>query len=126
MLLNLSNHPSTGWGTAQREAAAAQFGGVEDLAFPVIDPEWGAAPVAALADDYAGRCVETLRLHEDHPSAVHVMGEMTFTCALIERLHVRGVRCVASTTERLVETDAEGRKITTFRFVRFRDYSAGP
>ncbi|MFQ5569550.1 MAG: CRISPR-associated protein [Rhodothermales bacterium] len=122
MLLNLSNHPSSGWGADQRGAAAAQFGSVEDLVFPNIDPEWDAAQVAALADDYVVRCIEVLRPHERPSGAVHVMGEMTFTCALVARLHARGIPCVASTTERIVKKMPNGDRRITFRFVRFRAY----
>lgn len=122
MLLNLSNHPSAGWNAAQRQAARAQFGHVEDLPFPVIPPEWKAAEVAALAAEYVARCQAMLAEHADEANAVHVMGEMTFTCAFIARAQARGVRCVASTTERLSEPQPDGSRRVTFRFVRFRDY----
>jgi hypothetical protein len=117
MLLNLSNHPSASWASDQRAAAEAAFGAVQDIAFPAIPPEWGQADVAALAQDYAGRCLALA------PAAVHVMGELTFTLAFVALAASRGLRCVASTTERLVKDLPGGDRQVSFRFVRFRDYT---
>lgn len=122
MLLNLSNHPSAGWGAAQRQATLDQFGGVEDLPFPEIPPEWDAEEVVRLAEAYAVRCRTLLEDRAEETNAVHVMGEMTFTCAVVARLQARGVRCVASTTERLSEPQPDGSRRVEFRFVRFREY----
>ena len=53
--------------------------------------------------------------------AVHIMGEMNFTYALVNKLKANGIKCVASTTKR--ETVEEnGVKISKFNFVRFREY----
>jgi len=49
------------------------------------------------------------------------MGEMTFTFQLVERLKAFGIRCVASTTKRVVEEDGDKRTYT-FKFVQFREY----
>ena len=54
-------------------------------------------------------------------TTVHLMGEMNFTFALITKLKARGIKCVASTTQR--ETVEEGGvKVSKFNFVRFREY----
>jgi len=55
------------------------------------------------------------------PAAVHLMGEMTFTFALVQKLKSAGIPCVASTTHRRVE-ERGGKKIVQFEFVQFRPY----
>jgi len=51
------------------------------------------------------------------------MGEMTFTCALVSRLMVEGIECIASTSERIVIEMGNGQKQAAFLFVRFRTYN---
>lgn len=115
MLLNLSNHPSASWSAAQLQAATALYGAIEDLLFPAIPPDAEAEQVQLLAREYfeqvTARC----------PAAVHLMGEMTFTFALVQLLREAGIPCIASTTERIAE-ERDGQKIVTFRFVQFRSY----
>lgn len=115
MLLNLSNHPSPTWSGAQLKAAREQYGEVEDLPFPSIGPDWSPEEVQALAQEYFDIVVQR------RPAAVHLMGEMVFTFALVQKLKAAGIPCLASTTERLVREE-NGRKIVQFRFIRFRPY----
>ncbi len=117
MLLNLSNHPSASWTGEQRAAAEAGFGSVEDLPFPSIPPEWSAEEVDGLARDYVERCLALA------PEAVHIMGELTFSLAFVALATSSGIRCIASTTERLVKELPGGDRTVSFRFVRFRDYT---
>lgn len=138
MFINLSNHPSVGWGEAQLAEASA-YGEVIDLPFPDIRPEDGPDVIAELADRMvlcvrelaAVRCAagpssdrgtDGLELPEAETLTVHVMGEMTFTYAVVSRLKDLGIPCVASTTERAVTELPDGRKVSEFRFVRFRRY----
>ena len=54
---------------------------------------------------------------------IHIMGELTFTFALLKRLQERGIRCVASTSKRIVKEEVPGRKEEViFEFDRFREY----
>lgn len=115
MFLNLSNHPSSSWSAAQL-AAAAEYGPIEDLAFPNIPAQYSSAEVAALVGAYSEK-VKALA-----PKAVHLMGEMTFTCALVQALQKEGILCLASTSERSVLEEADGKKTVVFSFVRFREY----
>lgn len=115
MLLNLSNHPSATWPPKQQQAAREAYGRVEDLPFPQIDPELDAEGLAQLVQQYFER-VQARR-----PAAVHLMGEMTFTFALVAKLKAAGVPCLAATTQRLVE-ERDGKKVVEFRFVQFRPY----
>ena len=50
------------------------------------------------------------------------MGEMTLTFRIVELLKAQGIRCVASTTERIVTDLPDNRKETQFTFVQFREY----
>jgi HEAT repeat protein len=119
MLINLTNHPLEDWEDAQR-SAARQFGVVKDLPFPQVSPELTGDEVLDLAVEYLGRVKHLLPMPEEH-SAIHLMGEQVFTALLVQLLQREGYRVVASTTYR--DTSYEGeKKITVFRFVRFREY----
>lgn len=113
MLLNLSNHPSANWTPEQLDAAG---GTVVDMPFPQVDPDGDETYIENLANEYLQKV-----LAMDNISAVHIMGEMNFTFALVNKLKTVGVKCVASTTQR--ETTVEnGLKISKFNFIRFREY----
>lgn len=116
MFINLTNHPSIGWSKEQLEAAQ-QYGEIVDLSFPNIEPYFTSKDIHELADEV----VESIKLLDSHP-VVHVMGEMTFTYAIVSRLKMLGVTCVASTTERLVKMLSDGKKVSEFKFVQFREY----
>ena len=116
MFINLTNHPSSGWSEEQLTAAKL-YGEVVDLSFPNIEPYFTSKDIYELADER----VEGIKLLDIHP-VVHVMGEMTFTYAVVSRLKALGISCVASTTERIVKMMSDGKKISEFKFVRFREY----
>lgn len=117
MLINLSNHPSDLWGQKQLEAAQA-YGEIVDLPFPVVSPEASHRDVQELAETYVGM-IE--RLKADDQATIHVMGEMTFTYAVVSKLKEMGLRCVASTTVRNTAISG-GIKVSEFSFVTFREY----
>lgn len=94
-----------------------QYGEIIDLTFPVIEPFFTKTEVYELANV----TVETIKDLDESP-VVHIMGEMTFTYAVVERLKALGITCVASTTERLVKMLPGGRKVSEFKFVQFREY----
>lgn len=117
LFINLSNHPSAGWGEEQM-TQAKRYGQVVDLPFPQVDPMMTSEQVQSLAD----RCVKTiLEMGDEADMTVHVMGEMTLCYHVVKALLAHGVRCVASTTERIA-TEVEGKKVSEFRFVQFREY----
>ena len=118
MLINLTNHPSTQWSAEQQEAAKA-FGVIVDLPFPNVDPDGDESYISDLADDYLSRI---LALADGKPVTVHLMGEMNFTAALLQRLHQQRISCVAATTQRIVKELPDGTKNATFQFVQFRKY----
>lgn len=118
VFLNLSNHPSASW-SAEQTAAAQALGRIADMPFPQIPPAAGEDEVEALADTVLDGI---LSQYAAPTLTVHLMGEMTFTYALVARLKAHGVRCVASCTERVADDLGQGNKMSRFQFVRFRDY----
>jgi len=120
MLINLSNHPCSKWSQEQL-SAAQQYGEITDMAFPAIDPEFSDADVNSLADEFQKNILQ-LSLNKMEPVTLHIMGEFTFTFALVNRMKAAGISCVASTTRRNVTDNPDGTKTTVFEFVRFREY----
>ncbi len=119
MFLNLSNHPSANWSAEQTEAARRLSGEIVDMPFPAVDPAGDEDYIASLANEYCARVLETAGTQ---PLIVHVMGEMTFTFALVQRLHTIGIPCVASTTERVI-VEHDRVKTSVFKFIQFRKYT---
>ncbi len=116
MFINLSNHPSEGWSEEQL-AAAHEYGEIVDIHFPNIEPSFTSSMVNSLAD----ATIDTITaLGKD--IVVHIMGEMTFTYAVVSRLKAMHIKCVASTTERNTIITPDGKKVSEFKFVQFREY----
>jgi len=114
--INLSNHPKANWDEAQTKAALALAERIEDIAFPAVPPDADEKAIEALAET----CMAQIPPETSHAL---VQGEFTLTVELIRRLQARGVRCLAATSTRDVEEDADGRRVSTFTFVRFRAYA---
>lgn len=118
ILLNLSNHPSALWKEDQLMAARS-FGSVEDISFPDVNPYMDEKELNKLVDEY----VEMIEGgYKCSTTCIHIMGEMTFVFRMVYRLKALGFRCLASTTERKVTVTSDGQKISSFQFVRFREY----
>lgn len=116
MFVNLSNHPSGGWSEEQL-SAAKEYGEIVDIHFPNIEPSFTSTMVNSLADDI----IKTITsIGKDF--VVHIMGEMTFTYAVVSRLKTLGITCLASTTERNTVITPDGKKVSEFKFVQFREY----
>lgn len=119
MLINLSNHPAPLWSENQTQAARVQFGQVTDLPFPAVDPAGDEKYIQSLVTEYLSK-VQNLTQGISN-ATIHIMGEMTFTLAMVAALQKSGYRCVASTTQR-VAAEQGGLKTSDFRFVKFREY----
>lgn len=117
MFINLTNHPSSGWSAEQLEAAR-QYGEIADLSFPIIEPTFTKDDILYFVKE----CMEVIMGMKDGNTVVHVMGEMTFTHNLVNALKDVGIVCLASTTERLVKMMSDGKKVSEFKFVQFREY----
>lgn len=123
MLINLTNHPFDSWEEKQKTEALRVYGTVADLPFPAVNPEWGEEEIAHLSNEYVQQCMTLLHGSMDTHKAVHIMGEFTFTHAVVSGLITGGISCVASTSERIVQEEEPGKKTIIFRFVRFRKYN---
>lgn len=123
MLINLSNHNSDLWSRQQIDAAS-RYGEILDLEFPTVDPNGDKDYIGKLAEEYSDTVLQRLCNSDPLTSAVHVMGEMTATFAIVSRLQAKGIKCIASTSERITHLSADDptTKISSFRFVRFREY----
>ena len=121
MLFNLSNHSVVNWPDKQLKAAKEQFGNVVDIPFPQIDPLAGEKEIIELAESYLQKCKKLIEESIDETNAVHLMGEFTFVFALAYLLIKNNIVCVVSTTHRNT-VEVGNKKISEFKFVRFRKY----
>ncbi len=115
MLLNLSNHPVILWPDLQQKMANQFYGTIIDMPFPSINPDLESDQLELLVDDYE------VSVKNMKPTAVHIMGELTFVFRLVNRLKENGIKCIASTTERNATTE-NNIKTSNFTFVQFREY----
>ena len=119
LFINFSNHPSARWSRSQLSAAEA-YGRVMDEPFPIVPADMDEAGVARLADEAAERILAR------KPAAVLCQGEFTLAFAVTERLKAKGVTVLAASSDRVIETErdenGETRKVSVFRFTRFRKY----
>lgn len=118
MFINLSNHPFATWSSSQL-SAAREFGDLEEIAFPNIDPGLSKSVVEKMATSYVTNMLEH---YSTEDLTVHIMGEQTFSYHVVKQLQKAGVRCVASATERIVEETEDHQKLVRFSFVQFREY----
>lgn len=118
MFINFSNHLLSTW-TEKQIKAAKEYGDLEEIVFPNINPQFTTVQVQMLATDYVAKI---LTHYPTENLTIHVMGELTFSFSVVQQLKEKGVRCVASTTERVVEETDDNKKISKFTFVQFREY----
>ena len=119
IFLNHSNHASEKWSKEQIEAAEV-FGKVTDFPFPNIPPHLSSTEVREIV-------LKNLpKILNQSPAVVLCQGEFNYTFAMVEELKKNNIPAVAATSERIVLTeiqeDGTTQKISTFRFVRFREY----
>jgi hypothetical protein len=121
MLINLSNHPLNKWQNTQLQSAKNLFSDVIDYPFPSIPPNADAQQVELMAFNTAKDIISLIADYPNQQNAVHIMGELNFTFAIVNILLKQNITCVASTTIRNV-TELDNKKITEFSFVAFRHY----
>mgnify|MGYP006924884498 FL=1 len=117
--INLSNHPSSGWGEEQKQAAK-QWGTIIDYPFPEVDAQSSTQNIKELA----GTIV--ISVLKKNPSAIMCQGEMTLTYQLVKLFKEKGLTVLAACSERKIsETilpDGTYQKKAVFQFVKFREY----
>ena len=119
--INYTNHPSCKWSEEQL-SAALEYGEIVDVAFPMISAQMTESELSQIIEE------ETSRLMAFNPTAVLCQGEFTLTYGVVKRLQEDGVTVLAACSSRVVEecNDAPqgaSKKITSFKFVRFREYT---
>lgn len=112
MLINFSNHPTDMWELKQRKLAKEIYGEIVDLPFPAVEPLGDCAYIKELADKYLSEILKYSKLQ-----AVHIMGEFTFCFLLVKLLQEKGIKCIASTTKRIMQDG-----MPMFVFEQFREY----
>lgn len=117
-LINFSNHPSEYWEEKQMKAAQ-EYGEIIDIPFPVISPDASDDQINELSNQYVNIIMD---YEKKGKISVHIMGEMTFTYMVISQLKGMGIECIASTSDRIVQETADGKRLSDFHFVRFRRY----
>ena len=118
ILVNLSNHPNSEWQEEQRKAAE-QYGDITDMPFPQIAPDADDKQMNELVKQY----IEQIKPYTStHKVTVHIMGEMCFTYRLVRQLSKKGIKCICSTTFRIVRDEGNGKRYVEFHFKKFRDY----
>ena len=112
--INFSNHPSDKWDNSQREAAL-EYGEIIDIPFPNVDPDFSELDIDLLSDKYVREITEY------DPAAVMCQGEFTLCFSLAQKLQALGITVLSACSKRDV-VEKDGKKISVFRFVKFREY----
>ena len=119
VFINHTNHKSAQW-SAEQVAAAESFGKIIDLPFPEVPPNFSTEEVRQMVFE---KLQEILKLS---PVAVLCQGEFSYTVAMVNELKKNKIPAMAATSERIVseitEADGSTKKVSVFRFVRFRAY----
>lgn len=124
VFVNFSNHPSTGWGDAQKSAAldmVAPGAAIIDIPFPVVDPAGDDNYISKVAADAVR---DILSATNGAPAVVNIQGDFGLTFRVVSRiLNGSTIKCVYATTARTVTDLGDGKKIAQFNFVQFRPYT---
>ena len=112
LMLNVSNHPSSGWSKKQRDGYH-----VVDIPFPEVRTTQDGAVLAAQQIVEAVKAVESI-----HKPTVHLMGELGACVIAATQLHSMGYDVVHSMTKRISVMGEDGVKHSKFEFAGFRDY----
>lgn len=89
------------------------------MAFPLVAPDSETEDLDALAKDIIDKI---MAYASENDVTVHVMGEMGLTYKIVKKLRACGIRCVCSTSYRVVEDEGNGKRTVEFHFNKFRDY----
>ena len=122
MFINLSNHQSSKWSSAQLESAFALTSDnhVMDIPFPAVPSTATTEDIITIADGLHHKVMA------NKPEAIMVAGEFTLAYVMIELCLRAGLKVVAACSERrtqeVVNEDGTTIKTTVFEFIQFREF----
>lgn len=118
-LINISNHPSSGWSEDQR----AGWDKIVDIPFPPVSPESDFHEVKLLAQEITDKVAQISNAEEG--IYIMIQGEYSLSYAVFSMLkELKKYKFVVPTTARVVEEkarpDGTVEKVSVFRFIRWR------
>ena len=120
VFINYSNHPMELWDETQLLKARELGDSLIDIPFPKVSPTMSHEEILMFAESEVKRIMDATENFDN--AVVHIMGEHTLVYNVIRLLKLEGVKCVASTTERITEILPSGEKFSKFNFITFREY----
>ena len=119
IFVNCSNHPSQKWSISQR-TAAENYGKIVDVPFPTVACDLTDAQLEKLEEQVSAEILA------QKPAAVMCMGEFVVCFRIVQKLKAKGIKVLASCSERRaiehVEKDGTVHKEAVFIFQGFREY----
>ena len=113
-LLVVSNHPPDGWSEKQREG----WDTVDYIPFPNVPPTFSFQDVTEMCPPILEEIAEWINSHEG--GKISIQGESTLVSIVMHEVDLyHGWVYVFPTTERVAE-EKDGKKTSTFKFVRWR------
>ena len=122
MFINLSNHPSSKWSSAQLENALSMTSDnhVMDIPFPAVPATATTTDILMIADGLHHTVMA------NKPEVIMVAGEFTLAYTMIELCLRAGIKVVAACSDRctkeVVNEDGTTTKTVNFEFVQFREF----
>ena len=117
--INHTNHSSVQWSREQR-VAAEKYGEIVDLPFPNVGADWNEEKISQFVEINAKKIIEM------NPAAVLCQGEYNYTYSMINYLKRNNIVVLAAASERIVDEkvqlDGTTQKVSSFKFVQFRQY----
>lgn len=120
MFVNVSNIPLSDWQDAQLDEAKL-YGRLYEFRMPEVDAEASTTVVTDLARVLADRIAKVVWENDEKKNAVMVLGEPSFSFALIRELQIRRLTVVCPTYRIELYDDED----LIENFVRFRNYPVG-
>lgn len=119
IFINFTNHSSDKWSEEQINSAS-QYGNIVDISFPSVPAFYDEEQIQQTANAYSQKILDYF------PAAVLCQGEFTLVFAVVNTLLKHGITVLSACSDRITtETilpDGTLKKISNFKFVKFRKY----
>lgn len=121
VVINVSNHPSKGWGMPQIRACGDAV--IVDMPFPNINPSAEADELDVACYGLADWLVSTVngKVNKDRVTFV-IAGAQGALFRIVGFLKMAGYAVMEATSERNTVVNEDGSKTVRFDFVRFRSF----